>query len=187
MPEKGANSKMVKKILCVVIAILFFANNFSYGLGVRPGSNDPSIKGEMYAAAQRLFAAKVGPGSKSFDLDNIFGPGKFIGEAPEVRNIRFSNVKVDYENLPEEWKKNEILKKTDLIDALRYYMENNAQIPGDRLDIIEGYFLVDEAKGELPLARIEKHGKKYVLVVHTKFVQMWNHIRIDCILRYMSI
>lgn len=166
---------MTQKIICLAVAALFLINDISFGLGVMPGSTQAETKESMYALGQKLFAAKIGPGFKSID---DYDSSTFVGSSPEIPGVKF--VDADYANPPQGWKNNQILQKTDLIEALRSFRDN-ANIAADFLDIKEGYFDTDEDKGELPIARIEpvkKNGEiKYILIVHTKFVQMWNHIR----------
>jgi hypothetical protein len=178
--------QMMKRIICIVVASAFLVNNIAYGLSPMPGSKQPGTKADMYELAQKLFAAKSGPGA--IDFDN-YGSGSFIGNEllshPDVgayiekaNGYKTRFVKAGYDNPPEAWKNNPILKETDLISALKAFRDIETKIPAENLDIKEGYFPVDEARGELPVACIEKMGKnKYVLIVHTKFVQMWNHIR----------
>ncbi|MDP2929139.1 MAG: hypothetical protein Q8O01_03615 [Candidatus Omnitrophota bacterium] len=177
---------MTQKIICLMVAFLLLVDNIAYGLSPTPGSTQPGTKDAMCALGQKLFAAKNGPGAINFDS---YIPGPFIGNEllrdPGARayigeangyNAKF--VEADYNNPPKAWKNNPILKETGLISAFRAFRDTEARIPAESLDIKEGYFPVDEEKGELPIARIEKVGKdKYVLVVHTKFVQIWNHIR----------
>jgi len=174
---------MPKRILSLLVASLFLINNIAYALSPQPGSTQPGTKAEMYALGQKLFAAKVGPGSIDFDT---YRPIAFIGkellDGPKVRmyleDLRVKFIPADYDHPPKGWENNPILKETDLINALKAFRDKEAMIPADFLDIQEGWFPVDEANGELPIARIERIGEdKYVLIIHTKFVQIWNHIR----------
>ncbi len=183
-------SKMTTKVICVIVASLFFFNSIAYGLSPMPGSRNPGTQDEMYALGQKLFAEKRGPGA--IDLEAItpeFTGSEFVGNELsghpdagayiyEANGYGTKFVKADYSNPPEVWKNNPILKETDLVSAFKAFRDTQTKIPADNLDIKEGYFPVDEEKGELPIARIEKVGKdKYVLVIHTRFVQMWNDIR----------
>lgn len=168
--------KLLKRVVGTIIIFSFIFTNPSYGLGVAPGSENPGTKETMYALGQKLFAAKRGPGA--IDL-NIGEAGDFRGEVPSLPGIKF--VEADYDHPPEGWRNNPILHKKDLIEAFEYFRDHEAKIPAEELEIKEGYFDVHEDLGEVPIARIEKItdgiDTKYVLVVHTKFVQMWNHIR----------
>ncbi len=157
---------MFKKIISLVVSILFLFSSLSYGLSPMQGSEIPGTKEDMYAAGQKGWAAKHGPGWFSFSL------GEFVGERPENSNVRILE---NTDTLPEGWENNPVLKAGNLIEALELYRKFEARIPSDELIIEEGYF--DVGYGELPIARIEKKGDQYVLVVHTNFVQMWNHIK----------
>lgn len=165
----------MKKVISILVCITFLTNSISYALSPAPGSNIPGTRDDMYAGAQKLFAAKVGPGSIDFDMAV---PDEFErGDLKEMNRARFlESVPAD---LPRGWEKNPILQKTDLIEALTYFRDNEARISKDLLDIQVRYFKVDEEEGELPIARIEKRKgeKKRTLVVHPEFVRMWNDIR----------
>ena len=115
---------MLRKIISITVAVLFCINNFSYGLGVRPGSSDTGTRADMYAMGQKLFAAKIGPGSINWDVK----PEVFIGEAPKITGIEF--IKADYNTLPEGWANNPILQETDLIEALHLLVD-----PADGLNL----------------------------------------------------
>ncbi len=163
-------NNLLNKVLSVVVLSAFLFNDLCFGLGVQPGTTQAPTKDAMYALGQKLFAAKVGPGAVNFDQYT----GEFRGVAPDLPGLKF--VPADYNKLPKGWESNPVLAQTDLIKALTNFRDIAHIFHGD-LDIREGYFPVDEVAGELPIARIEKESGKYVLVVHTKFVQMWNHIR----------
>lgn len=176
-----------QRIICIVVALSFFVENIAYGLSPMPGSTQAGTKADMYAGAQRSFATKVG-WNPSIDY-NGYSSRQFTGsewlQDPRINdcrdvidghNIRF--VKADYDNPPKGWENNPILKETDLLKAIEIFIRTQANIPAEYLEVKEGYFPVDEASGEIPISRIEKVGdNRYVLIVHTKFVQMWNHIR----------
>lgn len=179
----------MKRTISLVVAILFFVNNISYALGPAITSGNlaeetrPETKGEMYALGQKLFAAKIGPGSIDFDNPHRSEfndlQGRTLRELSEYTaqyNTKF--IEADYKNPPADWKNNNpILQQTDLITALKMFGKRS-RISSGKLEIKEGWFPVDERTGELLIARIEPLGNgRYVLVVHTKFVQMWNHIR----------
>ncbi len=167
--------KLWIRIVSAIVAFAFLFNDIAYGLSPAIVSSEmgkgASTRDDMYALGQKLFGARRGPGSLNLD---IFKPQKFAGEAPAIPGITFA---VDYSKPPAGWENNPILQKTNLIEALEYFRDNEARISTEKLEIKEGYFDVDETKGELPISRIERHGDRYILVVHTKFVQMWNHIR----------
>ncbi len=177
----------MKRIMSLVVAILFFVNNISYALGPSITSGNlaeetrPGTKDAMYALGQKLFAAKVGPGAIDF-MNLAFFQGYGFLHKPEIwaylNEYQTKFVKANYDNPPADWKKNNlIMKQTDLIRALKIF-RSNSRISSDKLEIIEGWFPVDEKAGELPIARIEPlGGGRYTLIIHTKFVQMWNHIR----------
>src|SRR3989338_1638465 len=178
---------MAQKIICIVVASLFLINNIAYGLSPMPGSRQPGTQDAMLALGVKLLAAKNVPGAIDFDS---YRPRSFVGDEllshtdvgayiEEANGYKTKFVKADYDNPPEAWENNPILiKETDLIRALKGFSATEAKISAENLDIREGYFLVDEEKGELPVARIEKVCEnKYFLIVHTKFVQLWNHIR----------
>jgi len=171
----------MKKIISLTVAILFLVNNLSYALNVQPGSINPTVRKEMYAGAGELWRAKVGPGGTWLDrmLSKWHGH-HFIGEKPELKGIKFNS---DPKYYPVKWKlHNPILLKKDLIEALECFRDNEAKIPSELLEIKEGYYeLEKEKQGELPLARIEEYQygleTRHRIIVHTKLVQMWNHIR----------
>jgi len=165
---------MSKKIISIIVALCFICDNAAFALSPWAVSDAPgdSVRAEMYALGQKRFAEKRGPGA--IDFDNYLS-GQFKGIVPEVPEAVF--IPSDYSNLPESWSNNAILSKTDLVDAFKYFRDEEAGI-GNKLSIEEGYFETDEPSGELPIARIERaKGGKITLVLHTKFVQMWNHIR----------
>lgn len=169
-------NKTLRKATSLFVIISFLLTNTSYGLSVPPGSDSPQTRDTMYALGQKLFAAKRGPGAIELDVSV---PESFQGEVESLPGIKF--IEADYSDIPEGWENNPILHKTDLIDAFKHFRDNEARISADDLEIKEAYFEVDSASGELPIARIEKintqDGTKYVLIIHTQFVQMWNHIR----------
>jgi len=170
----------MKKIISLTVAILFLVNNLSYALNVQPGSLNPATRSEMYAGAGELWRAKVGPGGSW--IDRFLAKMQlhhFVGEKPEIKGITFDPSPRYY---PLSWKDNPILHKKNLIEALECFRDTEAQIPAELLEIKEGYYeLEKEKKGELPLARIEEYyyglEKRHRLIIHTKLVQMWNHIR----------
>lgn len=167
----------MRKVINLTIAILFFLNNISFALGPQPVSNQPPKQEDMYAAGQKLFAAKFGPGSVDFDS---LRKTVFQGRAPEIPDVKFK--KPDYDNPGFFRAVYPMQKDVDLIDALRHFRDKETNILENELVseliIEEGYFEVDEDEGELPISRLEHLGNnRYRLVVHTKFVQMWKHIK----------
>jgi len=175
-------NKPMQKILCFVITIMFFVNNLAYGLapGVVSGDSRPNgetVKGDMYAAGQKLFAANRGPGA--IDFDSYVARKGFTGEVPEVAGVKFGHANNEV-SMPEGWDKNYLLSNdvSDIIQALIYFRDHEANLP-TVFDIRERYFKVDSRNGELPISRWEFDKKEYrwVLVVHTDFVRMWNDIK----------
>ncbi len=166
---------ILNRALSLVVLSTFLLNDICFGLGVQPGSTQAPTKDAMYALGRKLIATKVGPGSIDWDK---CPPGSFVGNG-QVPGAEFINA--DYSNPPAGWANNPILQKTNLIDAFKYFRDNEAKIPPELLDIREGFFDVDAEKGELPISRLEasfEQGRmKYTLIVHTEFVQIWNHIR----------
>ena len=164
-------NSMLKKVICLVVTSAFLVNNFAYGLSPMPASVQPEVQDRICAGGEKLFAAKR---PDILDLEAgkplVFTPLK----APQIDGVEF--VKADYKKPPKGWANNPILQKTDIIEALRYFRDNEAKIPAEFLDIREGYFPVKDE--ELPIARLEPIGNgRWVLIVDTRFVQMWNHIR----------
>lgn len=173
---------LLNRTICVIVAIFFSINDICFGLGVQPGSTQPPVQDKMYAAGQKLWVEKYGPGAANFDE---LGPGycNFTGAAPEMPNVEFVPEDTGAYNIYVEnhsASKN-IFKEKDLIIALRLFAFEEAKLPLSLFSVNEGYFEADENKGELPIARIEKfidQGQiKYNLVVDTRFVQLWNYIR----------
>ncbi len=165
---------MLKKVICIIVSIVFLTTNMSFALSPEPGSNIPDTREGMYAAGQKLWADKRSPGHLDSALE---APTRFRGS--RIARLPFTVNFIDPKSsdVPEGWEKNPLLFSSNLIEALEYYRDNEALIPSDLLEIKEGYFEVDEESGELPIARLEaSRDGKYTLVVHTKFVQMWNHI-----------
>jgi len=122
---------------------------------------------------------------------------KRLNKRPDIFKVNGLDIRfreADPRELPEGWENNKIYAKKDVVSALEYYRDNEARIPRELLDIKEGWFPVEE--GNLPLGGIwkvaisdedkknlqKKYGirhqeYKYVLVVHTKFAQMWKDIK----------
>ncbi|MCX5714028.1 MAG: hypothetical protein NT033_04305, partial [Candidatus Omnitrophica bacterium] len=169
---------MLRKILSLIVVVTFLFNEMAFALSPEIVSGNPAspIKSAMYAAGQKLFAMKKGPGSELVRSIDKAMEGVFIGNKPSISGVKF--VKADNEQLPKGWEKNPILSKTSLLEAFEYFRDNEARISKKGLNIKEGYFEVDATKGELPIARVEANNDgTYTLILHTKFVQMWNHIR----------
>lgn len=175
------------RVLALVVLVTFLFNDICFGLATQPGSTQPGTKDEMYALGQKLFGAKVGPGAIDFDTyDSSKGfTGQELLERSDgkpyitaTNNYQTKFVPADYNNPPKGWDNNPILQETNLIRALEIFRDTQAFIPGEKLEIREGWFPIEKDKGELPIAQIVPVSDgKYVLVVHTTFVRMWNHIR----------
>jgi len=162
----------LKKIISIVVAIVFLGNDLCYALSPSPGTNVTDTRDAMYALGQKLFAGNYGPGAIDFDIYEK--PEKFLGEAPDIQGIEF--IKADYTDLPDGWENNPLLQETDLIEAFRSFRTDEANIPDEGLEIIGGYFPVPN--GQLGIARIEPLADgKFRLVIHPNFVSMWNHVR----------
>lgn len=166
---------MLRKILHVALIVTFLFNNAAYGLAPENVSNNPSdpIRGEMFAAGQKLFGIKHGPGSIDFDKALA---GSFVGTTPRVNGIK--TVTADYSRLPKGWENNPVLQEKSIVKALQYFRDNEAKIPADALAITEGYYEVDSSAGEVPTARLIVNADgTSELVIHTEFARMWEHIR----------
>ena len=169
----------IKAVSCAVVGI-FLTNTIAYGLGPMPASNCPATQKAMNALGDKRFGIDKGPGSINFTPTSFVEGGELQRAREKAVNTGYDAefVSADYDNPPEAWENNPILKETDLIEALETFRDREAKIPSENLEIRAGYFPVDEEEGKLPISQIEKTGEdKYILIVHTKFVQMWNHIR----------
>jgi hypothetical protein len=173
--------KKINKVLSAVIAALFLVDSIAYGLSPVVTSSElgAAMKSDtrqaMYTGGRKLLAVNRGPGAIG-PLDNDVPPRSFIGQAPQITGVR--PVKVDWDHPPEAWVKNPILKMTNIVDAFNYFKDHEAQIPYGKLFVKIGYFEVDEAAGELPIARIEVDSSNIAtLVIHYKFAQIWEEIR----------
>jgi len=179
---------MFKKVMSVVVAAAFLFNGVAFGLSpaVTSGSlGDPETRDTINAGGRMFWAAAKGPGT---ELARVIDASlkSAARERLEAEALKLDGifVKADYDNLPNGWESNPILKETSLVKAFEMFRDTEAKIPAEALIIKEGYFYVDEAKGELPLAAIEDNGNgTYTLIIHTKFVQMWNHIRANDVWR----
>jgi len=175
---------MFRKVLSVILAVLFFVNNVSFALSPHPGGADPGTQGQMYAMGRKLLAAKQGAGTGwgdwlwSFYVKHI-SLSKFKGGAPEIKDLLFRerNEENKPSGSPAGSPYRELLAHKDIIQALDFFRKHMAHIPDHVVTIEKGYFPVNEERGEIPIARWELRGNHWVLVVHTKFVQMWTHIR----------
>lgn len=58
---------MTRKIICVVVSILFLANDVCFGLGTMPGSTQPGVKQAMFDEAGRRIEERRG-GAVNFNL-----------------------------------------------------------------------------------------------------------------------
>lgn len=174
------SKKLSSLILTVFVLNTVFSDNaFALSPTITSSEMGESARADtrqgMYALGQKRVAEKVGPGAIDFDLK----PKEFVKSgAVGYLSPAIKFVNADYANPPAAWANNPILKETDLIKALEYFRDNEAKISPSYLEIREGYFEVDEAAGELPIARIEHYRDgRMALIVHSKFVQMWGHIR----------
>jgi len=169
---------MTRKIIHLIVVIAFLFNDMAFALSPKnvSGAPDHPVRDDMYAFGQKLLATRdYGPATRiRFDeaLD-----GTFRGSTPKVDGLSF--VDADYSKpLPAGWENNPIFKETDLVKAFEYFRDSEAKLDPNFLRIEEGYFEVDEAKGELPIARIERYEDgTNTLILHTKYVQMWNDLR----------
>lgn len=175
------------RVLALVVLVTFLFNDICFGLATQPGSTQHGTRDEMYALGQKLFGAKIGPGSIDFDsYDKSKG---FVGQEllersdgqpyiSAANNYKTRFVPANYDQPPKGWENNPILQETSLIRALEAFRDTQAFIPSEKLEIREGWFPIEKDKGELPIAQIVPVSDgRYVLVVHTTFVRMWNHIR----------
>ena len=175
------------RVLALAVLVTFLFNDICFGLATQPGSTQPGTRDGMYALGQKLFGAKVGPGAIDFNTyDRSRG---FVGQEllersdgqpyiTATNNYKTKFVPADYNNLPKGWENNPILQETDLIKALEMFRDKEAFLSPLNLEIKEGWFPVNEGEGELPIAQlVPMPNGKYVLVVHTDFVKMWNYVR----------
>lgn len=180
---------IMQKITCLTVAILFFVNDICFGLGTMPASVQTAKRNEILDYARgKFWAAKEGRWAlqdafKKLESQKKFTGEQFLTDSASGQDILKTNgydiefVPADYSNPPAGWENNHILQQTDLIKALEM-IRDRAGISKDRLEIKEGWFFVDNEKGELPIDRIEAMpGGKYVMIVHTDYAQKWKYIR----------
>jgi len=184
--------KKPRKIISLIVCMLFAINNNVYPLGVAPGTqNSDVIEGWAKATGGKQFAKW---GACPVDIETYIRPEEFIGQ-PKDMPAGISLVKrANYEKMFEQWEDSaffkEILYKNDnykkiqfgevgeieklLVDAFKYYRTYEAQIPEDLVDVKIRNFPVKEEDGEVPISRIEKYKDgKYALIIHSKFARMW--------------
>jgi len=126
---------------------------------------------EVRALGDKTFLAKHGPGKINFN----YMPSEFEGKCPAVHDIKVVTTPST------EWKKNPLLQKTNIIEALEYFRDNEADVNSgtlkEKLHITLGSVPYDKEKGELPIALIEKSGDNFTLVIDEEFSEMWQRLR----------
>jgi hypothetical protein len=178
----GGVKMFFKNVVSIVISFLFLSNNISFALSPPITSGDLGsgdvTRTKMQALGGKIFAAKFGPGSIDFDA---YPDDVFAGEMPVVEGIK--PVKRDYANPPAEWGNNPILGKTDIIEAFKYFRDNEADMPvgmsRKNLNISRGTFEHDKTKGQIPVSQLThlRNTTFRTLIIHEDFVRMWNDIR----------
>ena len=172
-------NRILLKVTSLLVLILFFTNELSYGLGTAPMTQTPGGPERAYALLQKQFRLKIGEGGLPEEIAK-FKLDRSKLAAVQVPGVKF--VKVDYANPPKEWSNNPILKETDLIEAAKLYIAKEAGIPSGQLknfDVKDVYYELKE--GAIPIERVEETQEdgtiKYTIAIHTKFVQMWRYLR----------
>jgi len=172
-------------LACFVINLAIPDYVFALSPQVVSGNPDSPIRKDMFALGEKKFLKLIGPGAIDFEK-YATSMTEFTGATPEIKNIEF--VPVDYKNIPDGWMSNKMLKKgfdngalgkdMSLIDALKYFAENEAQFKPSEFEIREGNFEVDRKNGEIPVSRYsyDEKDSKWTLVVHKDFVKMWRDI-----------
>lgn len=193
-----------KKIISLLVCSTFLVTNISYAssptyqnLAAKLISQDPDQQEVVKAAAGRLTAMRY---TIAVGLNGH--PSNFVVYNEKRMNPDWAKYRVpDYDSVPEDWQKfssenwkafkesikvdtkgNELpehfLQLEDPIIAMEFFALSEAGLSPADVDIIEGWFPYDAEKGELPIAQIEPAGSgKYRIVLHTEFVQRWEHIR----------
>ena len=183
-------NKLMRKTLCLLIAMIFSVNNLAYGLapGVISGDlrpNRDAIKDRMFAAGQKEFAAITGPGAIDFaGLESSV----FTGEAPEITGVDFDV----QPGTPKGWEKNLILSEdmSTLSAALQLFFTNELQISDSILKVQERYYKPEKvADGELALTRLEynKAAGRWTLVIHPELALRWSDIKENDVLFNMDL
>jgi len=183
--------KRFNKLTSSIVLMCFIWNtavqDYAFGLATMPGSTQSGTRSGMFAAGQKELATReYGPGSDIAVKVDEYESKRFVGNVPHVEGLDF--VPSDYiDGMPKGWKKNELLKNyfqntgdVNLIDALKYFRENEANLTEDQLEIVEGDFKLEKGKsGEIPICRIERDDRtfRYRLVMHKNFVRMWADIK----------
>lgn len=167
---------MLRRIVCAILATTFIFSETAFGLSPWNVSDSPGsdTREEMYAAGQKLLAAKNGPGALNTDI----AVGMFTGTVPHMPNLRI--VPAENNALPEGWSLNPLLEEKNIARAFSYFLKNEAKLPISNYRVSEGYFEPERAdEGEIPICRWERDPATNVwtLVLHTDFVNMWNDLR----------
>ena len=170
------------KVIAVFIACLFLFNDVAHGLSPRVGA--PDAYEEMCATGEKLFG--IGRETPDIDFDLSKRPNVFFGKAPSVPGISFPVQSSISARIEETTSKNPILNETSLIKALELFRDTETNVPANKLEIREGYYK-PKKDGSLTIARLEKHGDKYVLIVHPQFIKMWEYIRQNDVWFYANI
>ena len=182
--------KRLNKLIASVVLVAFIWNTAvqDYALALAPesGFTQPGFKERVYAVGQKEIATHdLGPGSSiAAKIDGILSRG-FIGDVPAVEGMKF--VTSNYvDGMPDGWDNNPILNgqafngdTPNLIDAFKYFRNNEARLKEEQLEIVEGDFKLEKySEGQLPICRIEqdKETMRYRLVIHKNFVRMWDDI-----------
>jgi len=173
---------MIRKTFNLTLALLFFVNSVSYGLGIQPASKRPPIQGKIMATAERTFIDTHGMGLGGlFAQEEEYGPPYNRAETLNrlEKNHAFKVIPADYDNPPAEWGNNPILGMTDFVEAFEHYAYEEAGLSRNRVKIERGKFT--KIWGGLPIARYKLPGEEgentWRLVTHEDFIQAWNDIR----------
>ena len=164
---------MIRKIISLIVIIVFFANSLSFALSPQLGGTNPDIRREMYALGEKKFDDRGAPGS--IVLPGYRHSRRLEKQKPKpMPGLKFIDARG--KTPPKSWRKNPILKEISLIDAFKYFRDVEARISPEKLEIQEGWFPVKDNR--FPLTRLEPHkGGKWVLVVHPKLIKWWEHLR----------
>jgi len=173
---------MFKKPISIVVLTMFLINNTVYGLSPVVTSSQwgevMSTRVDMFETAMKRFADKrIGPGKIEEAIEALGTPANQLmkGEVPQLSDMK--PIPITHPRVREAAAANPIIWQTDLIEALQEFAKTQARIPEGKLIVEKGYFEFDEEKGDVPIARLEKVGDQCKLIVHHRFVDMWNHIR----------
>jgi len=190
----------MRRIVSIIIAILFLIDNMSFGLSVPNTSNDMDPKASnqtkenMCMLAEAQYLQKIGAGADD-EKRKLTKPKKFKNtiDLYEFKMIKTTfltrrlnkdmanrtEVNPYLEQILPNSDINPIYEIDDIVKAFEYFRDNEAKISKDFLEIKRGYFPMKE--NTFNPARIEKNPKgsktPYTLIVHTEFEQMWDHIK----------